>query len=432
MDGDYNVKRRNVMKAATTSVVGLSSFPTVLGAKPSGRYVGVAYDPTTHEILGSASGKFNSTQRKLRGNLRVSGEEINMSSGLTPERKISNKGFITSNFEKVDKIGIAKKSQEENKGKDRQIKTPRKITILAQDDKSLTGVVRTPERERIAFSISKSSNNTRHDVEEVVKKYAPTKEKDLLTDSIENRGTKLTTQAGGCDTGNCDDSRYEVLDYRRTHSAIGEVEGQYKYCTYLTADAENGHDPDQVRTWNRWNVQRFYSETPDPSEDQYDDCNYGTPCHVMSPISMRFNIDVSYNRGYQNNNAYVSELNPGENHDNGDEFNFGISIGAGYGIISAGWSISKNGNAQSPEINQPHREIEWDYPIDFFPREQTNSRGVYFNVHGGEENREEEFEIVAETDWQILELGTDGSRVGVFSTADQHSLHPKFEVLESG
>lgn len=416
------VKRRNVLKAAGGSTMGLSAIPAVTGVQNGTRYEGVAYDPATHEILGSASGQFSSVRNELVGTLEVAGKKIRLNQDR-PNHRNTHHGVRQEQYKQIDR------KEEKSAG--------RKVKILSPGKDTITGVIRTSDFNQIAFSLVRRPNGSQLSVQNAVEEFAPsdmeifTGESEIGSQSDED---DYTAASSSCDVSDCDNSGYKQIEWSNVLTYKSELEGMYSHCSYLTAEADNdAHDYDEINAggWNRWNLQSFFPERPSLDEDEYESCvgAGGTPCYTLVPSSARYYVDLTYDTGSRNDNAYIDQLNPGYNHDSGDEFNFGARISAGFGPVSAGWSISKNNNAKSPDAYRAHRYVEWDYPIDWLPTEQDNCNGVYFNVHAGGEYRQERFKVESSMSWMIMKLRSNGDRIGVLTHSEANEYKPTFDVV---
>ncbi len=79
--------RRKLLKTVSGSVAGLAAAATVSGSQPDeGTYVGVSYDPLTHQYQDDASAQLQFNDNKLRGQLEAAGFSVQLgkNGGLEP------------------------------------------------------------------------------------------------------------------------------------------------------------------------------------------------------------------------------------------------------------------------------------------------------------------------------------------------------------
>ncbi|WP_152419121.1 hypothetical protein [Natrinema gari] len=409
-----NNNRRSVLKSISGIGISTAAIPQVKGSDSDTQYEGVAYDPTTHEIIGIAHGKI-SHNKGIDGDLIIDGDKFSVNRPKKTYESISRQNI----GESVKETQFEKEEENEN-----DYNRPKKIKIKSFGESSLTGVIRYPELDRIAFALERKSNQKRSSVKRLLNEYRADKKH---VDSKEFKGgqeIKPTSETQGtCDVDNCTDDDYDLITFNNTQRGWSDhTEEYYKHCVYVTADGSKDHFAQQIPAngWNRWNIQNFYPKIPeiDYSRNDYDKCRGGT-CHMLLPGSSRYYFDLSYKSGWQNDDLYSNNPYPSDSHSDGSEFNFGLSISAGYGPISAGFSISMNNNAQSPEFNNSHRDTEWEFPLDSFPTDQRSCRGVYFDINAAKNYGEQEVKVECSSSWSIIEMnGHTGDRTGVYSETD--------------
>lgn len=147
--------RRKVLKIIGGTAGISAGLSTTVSGDRGARIEGVAYDPKTLEILGEASGQFNSTQSELVGNLRIDGQKHNMNQAKLIKENQGSKEEIHQSYRSLEKP----KSEEKRKGSKRYNKL---IEITTSNEANTTGFIRTPDSlERVGFALT--DNNTKHD-----------------------------------------------------------------------------------------------------------------------------------------------------------------------------------------------------------------------------------------------------------------------------
>lgn len=169
--------RRKVLKVVGASAVGVTGLSTESRAANGVDFVGLAYNPTTHEIIGGSTGKFSEAGEQLHGTLRIRGEEYSFEKD-EPWVKNDFKGREQNQFlkkvENKDKPNKQKKAEND----DQSNKAKKRVKVLTGKNRGLTGYVNPPGSERIAFSLTDPRKSSRKDIRDLIKKTAPNEEED--------------------------------------------------------------------------------------------------------------------------------------------------------------------------------------------------------------------------------------------------------------
>ncbi|WP_276300168.1 hypothetical protein [Halorussus lipolyticus] len=158
--------RRKTLKAL--GITGLSTIGfTSNSVGRTNKYVGVAYNPETHEVLGDASGQFNAKLDQMVGALNVMGEKYQISQE-SPEMSSKNKLGKRTRF--VKQIPA---KQPEKWG----FKNPKyTLKIFTAEGTGITGYIANPVYQKVAFSLAPNSPNVKAEMKKHLKRTAPNNE----------------------------------------------------------------------------------------------------------------------------------------------------------------------------------------------------------------------------------------------------------------
>lgn len=155
------------MKGIGASALSAVGFVKNTTASSQARYTGVAYNPKTHEILGEASGQFNSIMDELVGTLHVGEEQFVFSrstprmSGDTPAGRRSR---VVKTIPAVNKANWA-------------VQNPNyTVKVFSIDNSAITGYVANPEHEKIDFSLAPQGTGVKADLRRHLANMAPSRE----------------------------------------------------------------------------------------------------------------------------------------------------------------------------------------------------------------------------------------------------------------
>lgn len=117
------------------------------------KFEGVAYDPTTHEILGDASAKLQRSQTEISGALQILDQKIDVELG-NPVVELLQNGKTKSRFREV----------EHGENGSTQVSA-----LLVSFPKGVTGYVSSKTGQRVAFSVaSTEAGLSKEDAENAV------------------------------------------------------------------------------------------------------------------------------------------------------------------------------------------------------------------------------------------------------------------------
>ncbi|MFC6718505.1 hypothetical protein ACFQGT_00895 [Natrialbaceae archaeon GCM10025810] len=139
------ISRRKALSTVGLVPVGLANFTNPAQAGSSARFNGVAYDVDTFEIIGDASGQFNSVKETLVGNLRVNGEKCNMNQA-SPE--------LTENTE----FGKYYRYYQTDRNESNSI--TQRIMLYTYNGQAISGYVEKPETGKVGFVLEKNSSKS--------------------------------------------------------------------------------------------------------------------------------------------------------------------------------------------------------------------------------------------------------------------------------
>lgn len=172
--------RRSVLRTVGISATGLLAGSTVGSANPVNKYSGLAYDPETHDIIGEATGSFDNSGRKLTGELT-----INMDGGL----EVINRSVNRQEPDHVEKGGgparqvytdYERRGEEHHDKKKVPIEKRRWVT----SGRTISGVIRTRSREKIAFTFFPEKTSAQPDITLNIKRKEETEEDVIKTRSV--------------------------------------------------------------------------------------------------------------------------------------------------------------------------------------------------------------------------------------------------------
>lgn len=137
--------RRSVLKSIGGGAIAAFSFPSVASASNKAKYTGVAYDLTSHEIVGESSGQLTNIHNDLVGNLRVNGVKKNMN-------KVDNRGRIEQN-------GLQKSKHIHNSKPGTREKLGNKITMTSVGQGAIGGYIQ-EDGVKTGFSLTPKGEST--------------------------------------------------------------------------------------------------------------------------------------------------------------------------------------------------------------------------------------------------------------------------------
>lgn len=154
-NSNTGVPRRKVLKTVGTGVFTAATAPAVTARGNGSKYDGVVYDPVTHEILGRASGQFNSRHDDLRGNLRMDvpdqvATDLRLEHGRVNTNKLQNRGATRVNGHPKTRHGVDERYDDGE--------LPRSIRLTTVGD-SVVGYVQRG-RTQVAYSMVPKQRGT--------------------------------------------------------------------------------------------------------------------------------------------------------------------------------------------------------------------------------------------------------------------------------
>lgn len=154
--------RRTALKKISGAAITLvgSTGPAIAGANSqrSSRYVGYKYNPVTGDIIGKAEGKLDKNGEELNGVLSIGNGRINVAQNAPNSRSETGQGPVRR-FEQQLKAVKAQPNK--------------RISVRTFED-SVTGYVRLPSREKVAFALKPESPQSQKDIKSMIQKAAPT------------------------------------------------------------------------------------------------------------------------------------------------------------------------------------------------------------------------------------------------------------------
>jgi len=141
--------RREFTKVAGLSGVGVSALAGRVSASSDKQYVGVAYDPQTHEIIGNAEGNLVEANDRINGVLKVNGDTVPLNRhGAHSNEEVGDNRVNGNKRKYIKKMPL--------KNKPKKHKTAHFSSI---DTAGITGFIRHPDGRKIAFAVDKESRS---------------------------------------------------------------------------------------------------------------------------------------------------------------------------------------------------------------------------------------------------------------------------------
>lgn len=168
MSRKNKTSRRKILKSVGITTTGLAGFTTNNRATEGNKYVGVAYDPSTHEIVGEASGQFSSATNQLHGNLRVGNEQITLSKNK-PYETIKQGSTMRTRFKKEIPAETAAQNSRQDGNEPTKL-----VKVLTGADAGLTGYINPPSGDKQAFALVNQSRQQKSDIEHLLQKTKTT------------------------------------------------------------------------------------------------------------------------------------------------------------------------------------------------------------------------------------------------------------------
>lgn len=153
--------RRTALKKISGAAITLvgSTGPAIAGANSQrgSKYVGYKYNPVTGEILGKAKGKLDKNGEELNGVLSIGNGRINVARDAPNSRSETGRGPVRRFDQQLKAV---------------KKRPDKRISIRTVED-SITGYVRLPSREKVAFALKPESPQSRKDIKSMIQKAAP-------------------------------------------------------------------------------------------------------------------------------------------------------------------------------------------------------------------------------------------------------------------
>ncbi|WP_440010258.1 hypothetical protein [Halomicrococcus sp. SG-WS-1] len=380
----HNPSRRKALKSIGAGAVGLTSLPITTGAKSdvqcrsvsNTKFTGLAYDPESLEIVGNASGEFSEIKKGLSGNISVPSTSVSLSRSQpeTPRRNSSSESRLFTKNERKEE------------------KNPYKHTeVVVTSDNSITGNIRKPSLDSVAFTLLPKSAPKANQLEEFIKRAKPDRNRTYEQEVTEQSGSIAST----------DDENYKDITWVRTRDYGNDFDDDgWEWFAYLTGDADKSYDVDQLPNngYNRWSLQSYFTKVP--SSDTSDvslDLTSHTDYIDVAP-------DSGYKSGRDSGLKITSERPDTRGED--DDYSFSVGIGYAFGSVSVGPSLSVNLDRNTYDLNDDHMYSEWIMNLNQFPTGQEDNRGVWFDMEPSTSEDTKEVRAESQYNWNYDEAGT--------------------------
>lgn len=152
MFGSEKTTRRKVLKSAGAGALSVSTLPDMVTAETQPTYVGYAYDPVTHEILGESRGQLTRRPDELRGSVEVLNHSVPVNNTvLTRVNSLDKTGEKVSKFTKEP---AAKEAQS--------------LRVKSYHERGISGVLEESDGRRIGFSLVNQNEGSTSNVERML------------------------------------------------------------------------------------------------------------------------------------------------------------------------------------------------------------------------------------------------------------------------
>lgn len=151
------------MKTIGGSLIGLTGAIGTASATGKPEYVGLTYDPVTHEVLGNASGNLVETPKGLSGSLKIGEKTVSFNEQPSFVENLRNtESGPKSRRRYINKIPLADEPSQHSS-----------VKVSSTENAGMTGFIRPPREEKVAFAIGRKETNPATEIKEILEATKP-------------------------------------------------------------------------------------------------------------------------------------------------------------------------------------------------------------------------------------------------------------------
>lgn len=215
---------------------------------------------------------------------------------------------------------------------------------------------------------------------------------------------------------------YDTADGNTSYDSDG-----WEFVAYLTGnDDDTAHEYYELpnRDFNRWCLQSYFTDPPSPDGDN---------AWEIHNESSDFYLSCVPNGGDANGEdpdiRLVSEEPDASDSNSG--WDFSVTLGYGFGPVTAGASVSLNPGNIDTDHGNDHKYSQWVNHHNDLPTSQDENRGVYLDVYVSTSESSEEFEVDMGHGWDYFGPYDYGTGSGIVHVSTPSVvLNPSVSVVE--
>lgn len=151
------------MKSIGGTLAGLVGVTGGASGAGTPKYVGLAYDPVTHKILGNARGKLTEGPGRLTGSLNIDGRVVSFNEQPSFAENVRNtESGPVGQQRYLKRLPVAGKPNQHSS-----------VKVSSTENAGMTGYVRPPKGDKVAFAIGREGTNPITDIEEILEMTKP-------------------------------------------------------------------------------------------------------------------------------------------------------------------------------------------------------------------------------------------------------------------